>query len=90
MSKKIYISRYCYLEKDETRGSYLIYNEIDPGDCPLLQTDAEFNRLAMEAPFVQRLIEYARMNYQGDERDYSIYELRQKLLTEIAELEKPA
>jgi hypothetical protein len=52
--------------------------------------DAEFNALASHAPLVQRLIEYARMNYQSDERDYSIYEFRQKLLTEIAELEKPA
>jgi hypothetical protein len=63
---------------------------IQSGGRETTITDAEFNRLAMEAPFVQRLIEYARMNYQGDERDYSIYELRQKLLTEIAELEKPA
>lgn len=69
-------------------GTYTIGDGC--GDFAELKNTAEFNRLAMEAPFVQRLIEYARMNYQSDERDYSIYEFRQKLLTEIAELEKPA
>jgi hypothetical protein len=44
-------------------------------------TPAEFNRLAMEAPLVKRMVEFIKENT-------TYYDNGKKLLAEIAELEK--
>ena len=49
----------------------------------------EFNRLAMEAPIVKRMVEYIKCDYVGYAVDYPRACMRDNLLTDIKALEKP-
>ena len=97
MRKEINITNTCQLEIETEPESTFLGWKYAIGDggsggastFATLTTDAEFNRLAMEAPIVKRMVEYIKCDYVGYAVDYPRACMRDSLLTDIKALEKP-
>ncbi len=89
MSKEIVISDMCSLfinDPKESEWEYAV-NQGDVYGGGLMSRD-EFNALAFHAPIMRRMVEYIKCDYVGYAVDYLRACMRDKLISDIAELEK--